>query len=121
MWPVYIGHSLMPYLHSVQTSLSKPSGLGILSTSTKHVSIGQHAQQGINMLLQTALATAEGELEDTDLEVADLPAPAVPAAAAGEVEKSKKKRKAKSDEGNGASGSKDAPPPPQVCLLPRML
>lgn len=82
------------------------------------MSNGQHAKQEIMMPLQTALATAEGELEDTDLEVADLPAPVVPAAAAGEVEKSKKKRKAKSDEGNGAAGSKDAPASPQVCLLP---
>ena len=69
------------------------------------------------MALQTALASAEGELEDADLDVGDLPAPAVPAAAAGDVDKSKKKRKAKSDEDNGASASKDAPASPQVCLL----
>lgn len=69
-------------------------------------------------LLQTALASAEDELEDADPEVTDLPASDAPAAAAaaggGDVEKSKKKRKANSDEGNGASGSKDVPASPQV-------
>ena len=73
-------------------------------------------------MLQTALAGAEEELEDADLEVADVAAdvPAAPAAAAaagGDVDKSKKKRKAKSDDDNGASGSKDVPASPQVCLL----
>ena len=70
-------------------------------------------------MLQTALAGAEEELEDADLEVADVAAdvPAAPAAAAGgDVDKSKKKRKAKSDDDNGASGSKDVPASPQVCL-----
>lgn len=91
--------------------------LGTLLKNLWSATCQKHELSHSVWLLQTELASAEGELEDADLEVADLPAPAVPAAAAGDVDQSKKKRKAKSDEDNGASGSKDAPASPQVCLL----